>query len=278
MALVVYYICTSLSFTDSSIATKNGGCFASSGRVLLEGGSSLPMSDLAVGDRVMTMDSSGELVYDDVMMFLHKDEERETLFMSLETESGKRITLTPNHLIHTGDSGDNDVRDISPTYARNVQVGQYLYTTGRDYSLRTERIIDVTSKLSRGVVAPLTTRGTIVVDDVIVSCYAVIESENIAHAVFAPVRFWYSVSDWLRMSTSTKRQTLPAHNLTRTTSKDFHWYADILYSVAPFILPESWLIHSWYTKLKGTRFICGIPPWTQTQVAMATNNHGKHSV
>jgi hedgehog protein len=188
------------------------------------------------------MDAEGDLGYDDVMMFLHKDDAKEAVFMSLETEFGRRITLTPNHLIHTADTSDVPVRYVSPSYARNVQTGQYLYTMGKDLSVRVERVTDVTSKVSRGVVAPLTTRGTIVVDDVIVSCYAVIESENIAHAAFAPVRFWYSVSDWLRVSTSGQHQLV--HNLTHTTSNDFHWYADLLYDIAPYVLPESWLVNS----------------------------------
>ncbi len=46
-----------------------------------------------------------------------------------------------------------------------------------------------------GFIAPLTLSGTILVDDILISCYAIIENHNLAHSIMAPVRWWSWLQD-----------------------------------------------------------------------------------
>lgn len=211
------------------------------GTAYLEGGITRRLSELAVGDRVLTINSDGQLSYDDVMMFLHRDVDNEQEFAILRTESGKQITLTPNHLIKMADDALTPASGLASAYAREVRANKFLYTVTRHGTVVADRVVEVRTTRQRGVVAPLTTTGTIVVDDVIASCYAVIKYENVAHAAFAPVRFWYSISDWLRPAANREpalNRTAPASSARR------HWYAEILYKMAAVVIPDTWLVHS----------------------------------
>ena len=210
-------------------------------QVYIEGGITRQLSEISVGDRVLTINSEGKVSYDDVMMFLHRDFHKNQAFMILRTESGKQITLTPNHLIKMAEDAHTPINRLTSVYAGNVKANQYLYTVSAHNTVHPDRVVAVSAVRMSGVVAPLTKSGTIVIDDVIASCYAVIKSEDIAHAAFAPVRFWYSISDWLRPAANQQ----PAHNWTLPDSSvHYHWYADLLYEMAAYVVPDTWLVHS----------------------------------
>lgn len=78
---------------------------------------------------------------------------------------------------------------LRATFASKVQIGDWIVTTGRDGRPVPQRVVDVSAVVHQGVLAPLTDQGTLVVDQVVVSCYAVIDNQAIAHWAFAP-------SDW----------------------------------------------------------------------------------
>ncbi|KAH3825799.1 hypothetical protein DPMN_127681 [Dreissena polymorpha] len=80
--------------------------------------------------------------------------------------------------------------------------------------------------MRRGIYAPLTKHGTILVDDVIASCYALIDNIYIAHASFAPMRMYHDISqlvpDFGVSSTA---------NISSRQPTGVHWYARVLYSL-----------------------------------------------
>jgi len=92
----------------------------------------------------------------------------------------------------------------------------------------------------RGVFAPLTTAGTLVVDGVGASCYAVVASHPLAHTVFAPFRLLSNARHaaqtlWTTLGGGAAR----AHQPTAPAPQPVgvHWYAQALYWVARSVLP-----------------------------------------
>lgn len=183
------------------------------------------MSQVRLGDRIQSVDAQGNLVYSEVLMFLDREPEEKTRFVSLTTEEGAVLSLTSSHLVYAGAADCRLLECMSPVYAGNVQPGQNLMT--RDGSLVASTVISLTSSHHTGVFAPLTRAGNLVVDGVLASCYAVIDSQNIAHTAFAPVRWYYSLKHSL--VSSEPRTVSPAPGV--------HWYPNMLYSLARLVLP-----------------------------------------
>ena len=216
---------------DSSIAVKTGGCFPGESLVRLESGETVPMSRLSVSDRVLTTDVAGHLAYSPVFMFLHRDDDLPTAYYSIETAAGRTITLTPDHLVYVADT-PHVLGALQPTFARNARVGRYLYVRADNGTLLPSRVTRATSRMLAGVFAPLTKAGTIVVDDVAASCYAVIDSHFVAHAVLAPLRLLHDVaSSWWRCAPEVTRRS------------DIGWYSSFLYTIGSHVVPK----HLWFS-------------------------------
>jgi len=148
-------------------------CFPSSAIVeSLERGP-IRMDSLKVGENVRT-GIDGQ--FSRVFMFSHKDQYAMTTFVSLHTESGLSLTLSPGHLIPVG-SG-NLVR------ADNVKVGDIVSTNSR--------IDDAVTRISRvraqGLFNPHTLSGSILVNGILTSCYTSEVLPSVAHALLAPIR------------------------------------------------------------------------------------------
>ena len=224
-----------LTIADSSIAVKTGGCFPGESEVRLESGRTTTMSRLSLSDRVLTVDAAGRFAYSPVFMFLHRDADLVTSFYTVETAAGRTITLTPDHLVHAADSPDGAAR---PTFARNVREGRYLHVRADNGTRVASRVTRVTSRTRAGVFAPLTKDGTIVVDDVIASCYAVIDSQTVAHACFAPLRLLYDVASALSWQPT---DAVAADDDIRRS--DIGWYSSFLYTLGSHVVPA----HLWFS-------------------------------
>ena len=246
-------------FSDSSIAVKTGGCFSADTTVRLADGTSTSVKDLTVGDRVLTMDHYGKLVYDDVILFLHTDATAAAEYVVVETDSGKHLSLTPNHLIYASADGSMRLQDVEPIFAHDLYVGQYvLRKENNSNSVVAVKVVSLTRRTAVGAFAPLTKHGTIVADDVITSCYAVILSQNIAHAALAPVRWYYDIKRYitntLRLFSAHQHEHVPVRNsshhviydTTGSSSSTYssgsggiHWYIELLHSIGLRVIPSS---------------------------------------
>jgi len=213
-------------FLDSSAAVKNGGCFNGESFVRLVDGNTRKMSELGVGDLALSMRSDGVLEYSEVIAFMDRDDSGYGLFYTIHTEDGKSITLTAKHLIYVANENTSlNIDNAEVVYADSVQEQQYLLIRNSDViSFSRVKYISVDTK--QGIYAPLTKHGTLIVDDVIVSCYAFIDNVAIAHASFAPMRAFHDISSYF----SPGSLSVEMDNSTRLPT-GVHWYANILYTV-----------------------------------------------
>ena len=244
-----------LNFTEATHPSKAGGCFTGSNTVMLENGKRQKMSDLKVGDSVLTVDTNGDYKFSPVILFLDRAPEDKRQFYVIQTDSGHSLTLTPSHLIYTkyqsehegdlntkesdlrtnsidSDSVNNDIESFQAGYASNVREGDFVLVFDSKDGLKPSRVLKIETIVQTGVYAPLTSQGNLVVDDVLVSCYALIDSQTIAHLSFAPLRWWHSIKAFLPYSEE-ERDVYYELN-----ESGIHWYANDLYSLAEKIMPS----------------------------------------
>lgn len=222
-------LCLSVCLSDHSVAAKSGGCFPGEALVTLESGGLKSISDLRPGERVLASAGGGDLVYSEVLAFLDRDPVSWKLFYTLQTEAGAHLSLTAAHLVFVSEGNCSEGAAPAPgalrtVYASEAQPGQCVLVSEGEAGQRLRegrlsRIIRVRVRESRGAYAPLTQQGTVVVDGVVASCYAVVEQHSLAHWAFSPLRLIHS---WTG-STGSHRDGI-------------HWYSRLLHWLGRMLL------------------------------------------
>ncbi|XP_030253392.1 sonic hedgehog protein [Sparus aurata] len=217
---------------ENSVAAKSGGCFPGSSTVTLQDGTNKAVKDLRTGDRVLAADNDGNPIYTDFIMFIDQDSATKRLFYVIETDSGQKITLTAAHLLFVGHNSTDEER-MSAIFASQVRRGQKVFVFDAERSrLEPVTVKRIYTQEQVGSFAPVTVQGTVVVDQVLASCYAVIEDHVLAHWALAPVRLAHWVSSLLFSS----------QNQVSAQSDGVHWYSKILYQLGTWLL-DSHSIH-----------------------------------
>lgn len=218
------------------MAAKSGGCFPASASVTLQDGSKKAVQDLQVGDKVLAANDEGGLIYTDFIMFVDQESATRRMFYVIETESEQKITLTAAHLLFVVNNATDDLHAMTAVFASQVKPGQKVFVfDDLQNQLKSVTVKRIYMQEHEGSYAPLTVQGTIVVDQVLASCYAVIEDHNLAHWALAPVRFSYWLSSLLFPGDHSQPNV--------TSAKDgVHWYSKILYQLGTWIL-DSHAIH-----------------------------------
>lgn len=172
------------------------------------------------------MDSAGNAVFSEVLMFMDRAPDKSREFVRLRTDGGATLTVTPAHLLLVWQPQQSLTKY---QFADQIEEGHHLLVNVNG-TLMPQRVVEITAELQIGVYAPLTALGTVVVDSIAASCYALVDSQDIAHWSFAPVRAMNSVRHWFGGS---------SHNQSR--QHGVHWYASALYAVKDYFLPSDWL-------------------------------------
>lgn len=240
---------------------KSGGCFPGNSLVRTEDGGTKRLEEVQLGERIAALDSYGNVVYSEVIAFLDRSPFERRQFIRLTTESGRVLTLTPAHLV--------PVEGRASVFAAKVQPGDRILVSAdatsatenqledqaKNEDLRWDIVVQAKLVLEEGVFAPLTTEGTLLVNDVVASCYAVVDSQSVAHYAFLPMRIWHSmVSLFVQRPTEAPRYPevrqraeveIPSNQTTTSTTNPMqdgvHWYASFLYSLSSYVLPSKML-------------------------------------
>ncbi|XP_028290135.1 sonic hedgehog protein [Gouania willdenowi] len=222
---------------ENSVAAKSGGCFPGWSTVTLHDGTTKAVKDLRPGDRLLAADEKGNPIHTDFIMFLDQDSTTRRLFHVIETHSGQKITLTAAHLLFIsggGNSSEPEERIMSPVFASQVRPGQKVFVFDAE-TLTPVTVTRIYTQTHEGSFAPVTAQGTVVVDRVLASCYAVIEDHDMAHWALAPVRLTHWVSTLFSSSQQQQHQG-------RAQSEGVHWYSRMLYQLGTWLL-DSHSIH-----------------------------------
>lgn len=209
---------------DSTQASHSSGCFASDSTVQTETGEIRRLSQLRIGEKILSVNSNGETVFSEVIMFLDRDVNQTREFVQIKTSSGATIRTTPAHLLPVWKPHQHETKYL---YADQVEENDFLLVNVNN-NLEPQRVTEVRAIRSRGFIAPLTREGTVVVDSIAASCYALVNSQSLAHISFMPFRTMKTISNWFGR---------PA-KLTESKQNGLNWYAKTLYSMKDYVLPK----------------------------------------
>ncbi|XP_061388888.1 protein hedgehog-like [Musca vetustissima] len=217
--------------SDSSHTPHDSGCFTKDSTVLTSNGERKAMTDLRIGDRVLSINEQGEAIYSEIILFMDRNMDEAQEFVQMTTEGGATLTVTPAHLIMIWNREKSVTEYV---FADRVQEGDQVFVHDSTGELRPQRVVDLRAVLKHGFVAPLTKEGTIVVNSVAASCYAVVNSQSLAHWTYAPVRIWSMLKSYLPSSSSSNTAT------TAQMQNGVHWYGKTLYGIKNYLVPKSW--------------------------------------
>lgn len=178
---------------------KGSGCFHGDDIVHTKEYGTISMSQLAEkrDAQVLTRDDNGQLAFSSVRYWLHARPNLSMKFFTLSTESGHKLAITAEHLIYETDCQGNGGQAI---FAEKVQLGRCLYVN-ENGQLKESRIVQKEEEKMTGIYAPITTAGSIVVNDVLASCYTTYENEPLQKQVFQyMIQFQDMLADWMPSS------------------------------------------------------------------------------
>eukprot|EP00547_Thalassionema_nitzschioides_P013974 CAMPEP_0194236508 /NCGR_PEP_ID=MMETSP0158-20130606/3726_1 /TAXON_ID=33649 /ORGANISM="Thalassionema nitzschioides, Strain L26-B" /LENGTH=707 /DNA_ID=CAMNT_0038970277 /DNA_START=337 /DNA_END=2457 /DNA_ORIENTATION=- len=160
-----------LSPTDEQQDTENTliGCFSGEMIVVVEGKGEIPMRDLELGDKVLTLSNPPK--FSSLYSFGHKSDSEQAHYLQILPS---KLELTHDHMVFiTG------TQHAVP--ASSLRVGDHLASG--------EVITAINQVTRRGVYAPFTTSGDLLVNGVLVSSYVAYQGSD--HLAVGPMQFSY---------------------------------------------------------------------------------------
>ena len=151
------------SVAASPTSSSSASCFASTEQVTLESGLFKAISEVQVGDRVLTVTTQGEQVYSDVVYLPHGRNEERTTFAQISTESGRDLKMTMNHYLPAGACALSTLPMVT---ASQVTAGDCVQTvTGR------EQVVSVSKVEGKGIYTIIAMEELIVVNGIVATPY-----------------------------------------------------------------------------------------------------------
>jgi len=144
------------------------------------------MKNIQIGDRVEAFNTrTGATVWSPVMSFLHREPETMAQYLVLgythPVYGYGAVTCSADHLLFCVERGD-----MAP--AAQITPGNHLKLCNNTDVLSVE-VTGVMNVTEKGVYAPLTNTGTLVVDGIVASCYVDAGfSQRAVHKAFKPLR------------------------------------------------------------------------------------------
>ncbi|CAF4077252.1 unnamed protein product, partial [Rotaria sp. Silwood1] len=152
------------------------------------------------------------------------------LFYTLETESNHTISLSAEHLIPV--VSDTGTAIYIP--AERVKAGHHsLYVLSDDGVLSQSLVIRVSIQIKIGYFAPLTTSGTLLVNNVVASCFSHVHNHEMAQLSMTPVRWYYKITRYFGLTKhlDSKNQSPNQNGL--------HWIPQIMFNFAQRFYPSA---------------------------------------
>jgi Hint module len=154
------------SGSSSSSSSSSDGCFSGSETVSLESGESKLISEVLVGDRILSADAAGKMAYSEVVAVPHAKNEIQARFIQLVTESGRDVKMTGLHMVPAGSCSMSG--DLPLIYASAVKMGDCIKTVDG-----LEKVVGLKESVSKGIYTVVAMNEYVVVNGVVASPFAI---------------------------------------------------------------------------------------------------------
>ncbi|KAI3387546.1 hypothetical protein SNEBB_006261 [Seison nebaliae] len=146
------------------------------------------IDDLKVGEYVLTLDKERQLIETKFLGYLHEDHISVTDYLHLILENLTEIYISERHLLPMKTDGKFQYK-----FAKDIELNSILLDgNGHEQKLLSKQLLS-----TKGLFAPLTEYGTILVDDVLVSCYAHFPSHYIADLSITPYKIYKNFMNYI---------------------------------------------------------------------------------
>ncbi|KAI1901316.1 hypothetical protein AGOR_G00033050 [Albula goreensis] len=210
-------------FTYNHNCQTDDECFPGRSMVLTHEGNRKSMSELRLGDRVLALGADGHLTFSEVILWLDRRPTARERYILLSTEgSSDPLALSADHVTFIAPSNTTAATagTMVPVFAKDLQRGHLLYRHhSASGSLKASRVTNVQETVELGAFAPMTVEGNLVVDEHLVSCYALQCRQYMAHLPFAPYRLLNSLRSYVPLFS----RLFPPQ--TKLEGEGIHWYA-----------------------------------------------------
>mmetsp|Transcript_2264 Transcript_2264/g.5289 ORF Transcript_2264/g.5289 Transcript_2264/m.5289 type:complete len:182 (-) Transcript_2264:9-554(-) len=143
-------------------------CFSGRSQVEVQGRGQVDMKDLKIGDLVLVENNKFEPVYS----FGHINHSTETEYLQIFTQSSRHpLEMSSDHMVF--------VEGRRSVPASSVQVGDKLIVGTDSHTLT--KVVTIKEIVRRGMYAPFTKSGTIVVNGILASCFVSFQGKEYLH-------------------------------------------------------------------------------------------------
>ncbi|CDW79933.1 indian hedgehog protein [Stylonychia lemnae] len=175
-------------------AEKND-CFPPHAKIRLEDGSEVQVKDLKIGDRILSYNVNKKQQFVDVITnFLHKELHESCKYLRITLQNDRILEISQNHMVC---AATNDFIGKSK-YIQALKLKKEkhkMIIIGENGVYHLAEIKNIEEVSYSGKYAPLTRSGSIIVNDVVASCYAGSFSQKISHIAILPIQIWYKNQD-----------------------------------------------------------------------------------
>ncbi|CAF0767446.1 unnamed protein product [Adineta steineri] len=194
----------STTITTAS-TTSTPSCFFGEDQVRLVNGDITTISELRSGMRVYSMNNRNELMEDEVIMILHRDPDETDLFCVIETSDPRyKLSVTCDHYVAVSDGSKTQY--LMSNHVKSTEHFVYVHND-LNHQLELVQVTNVLRLYKTGLYSLTTNEGTLVVNNIVASCYSNVTSITTAHNILGLFRVYYRVAKWFSVEEPFKMRT-----------------------------------------------------------------------
>ena len=184
---------------------NSNGCYPGSAIFVDACGRRRQIESLQVGEEVQVI-TNNEITTEPVITFIHRQPGVFQRYLKITTFTKKILKITEDHLLFVEKEGE-----ASAIPARDVTIGDTVFVRGDLGALERDAVQNISHVHEKGVYAPVTLSGTILVNDVLTSCYFDVLSHEWSNKAMGVARAVYHISPWMlqRLSSIGQKDGFP---------------------------------------------------------------------
>ncbi|CAB3399504.1 unnamed protein product [Caenorhabditis bovis] len=173
------------------LGSKSFACFSTDTWLTTPNGKKR-MDQIAVGDMVLTANMTATF-FTPITTWMHREPEERYQFYTIMTEYGKMLAVTAKHLVYRNLCDENYEEFVNyfpknrnAVFADELKIGDCLILLYKG-KYRQQRIMRISITERKGIFAPITSNGRIIVNDIIASTYSEVKHIKFQMKYFAVV-------------------------------------------------------------------------------------------